>query len=98
MRQLASVRMILLVSALLNVLTYTLIPVAATISGVIAAWRTPGPRLRSFVQHFATGVVVAAAAGKMNPATRISTAKYLSPGLVPGQPMTPDLLMALNEW
>lgn len=60
MRQLASVRMILLVSALLNVLTYTLASVAATIGGVIAAWRTPGPRLRSFVQHCAVDVIVAA--------------------------------------
>ena len=50
-----------MLNALLNVLTYTLIPVAAVTSGgLIAAWRTPGPRLRSFVQHFAAGVVVAA--------------------------------------
>lgn len=57
-----------MVSALLNVLTYTLIPVtAATIGGVVAAWRTPGPMLRSFVQHFAAGVVVAAAAGELLP-------------------------------
>ena len=53
-----------MVNALLNVLTYTLIPVsAATIGGVIAAWRTPGPMLRSYIQHFAAGVIVAAAAG-----------------------------------
>lgn len=57
-----------MVSALLNVLTYTLIPVAAATSGgLIAAWRTPGPRLRSYVQHFAAGVVVAAAAGELLP-------------------------------
>ncbi len=55
-------------SVLLNVLTYTLIPVAAaTLGGVIAAWRTPGARLISYVQHFAAGVVVAAAAGELLP-------------------------------
>ena len=57
-----------MVNALLNVLTYTLIPVsAATIGGVIAAWRTPGPMLRSYIQHFAAGVIVAAAAGELLP-------------------------------
>lgn len=57
-----------MLNALLNVLTYTLIPVAAAISGgLIAAWRTPGPVLRSYVQHFAAGVVVAAAAGELLP-------------------------------
>lgn len=55
-------------SSLLNVLTYTLIPVtAATVGGAIAAWRTPGPKMRSFVQHLAAGVVVAAAAGELLP-------------------------------
>lgn len=55
-------------SSLLNVLTYTLIPVtAATVGGAIAAWRPPGPKARSFVQHFAAGVVVAAAAGELLP-------------------------------
>lgn len=55
-------------STLLNVLTYTLIPVAAaTVGGAIAAWRVPEPRLRSFIQHFAAGVVVAAVAGELLP-------------------------------
>ena len=53
---------------LLEILTFTLIPVAAAIiGGAIAAWRTPTPELRSFVQHFAAGVVVAAAAGELLP-------------------------------
>lgn len=57
-----------MLNALLNVLTFTLIPVAAAVvGGVFAAWRTPGPGLRSFVQHFAAGVVVAAAAGELLP-------------------------------
>lgn len=51
-----------------NVLMFTLIPVAAaTIGGLLAAWRTPSPALRSFVQHFAAGVVTAAAAGELLP-------------------------------
>ncbi|GJD19973.1 zinc transporter [Rivularia sp. IAM M-261] len=55
-------------SKLLIVLPYTLVPVAAaTIGGAIAAWRTPGPRLKSIVQHFAAGVVFAAAAGELLP-------------------------------
>ncbi|WP_339381513.1 ZIP family metal transporter [Brasilonema bromeliae] len=49
-------------------LAYTLIPVAAaTVGGGIAAWRTPGPKLKSVVQHFAAGVVFAAAAGELLP-------------------------------
>ncbi len=53
---------------LARVLTYTLIPAAATIlGGVIAAYRTPGPQLRSGVQHFAAGVVFAAVAVELLP-------------------------------
>lgn len=45
-----------------------LIPVTATIaSGAIAAFRPPGAKLRSFVQHFAAGVVFAAAASELLP-------------------------------
>ncbi|GAA5514994.1 hypothetical protein Dcar01_03758 [Deinococcus carri] len=51
-----------------EILTLTLIPVAATIlGGVAASFRTPGERLRSFVQHFAAGVVFAAVAGELLP-------------------------------
>jgi zinc transporter, ZIP family len=47
---------------------YTLIPVAAAISGAaIAAYRRPGPVLVSAIQHFAAGVVFAAAAGEILP-------------------------------
>ena len=53
---------------LAQVLAYTLLPVAATIAGgAIAAFRTPGPRLRSGVQHFAAGVVFAAVAVELLP-------------------------------
>jgi ZIP family zinc transporter len=47
---------------------YTLIPVAAAVIGaMLAAWRAPGPRLSSAIQHFAAGVVFAAAAGELLP-------------------------------
>jgi ZIP family zinc transporter len=52
----------------MNALTYTLIPVgAAVVGGGVAVWRQPGPTLVSTIQHFAAGVVFAAAAGKILP-------------------------------
>ncbi|WP_081909086.1 ZIP family metal transporter [Deinococcus sp. YIM 77859] len=55
-------------AALQQILELTLIPVAATIlGGVAASFRRPGERLRSFVQHFAAGVVFAAVAGELLP-------------------------------
>lgn len=51
-----------------QVMAYTLIPAAATIiGGTVAAFRTPGPQLRSGVQHFAAGVVFAAVAVELLP-------------------------------
>jgi ZIP family zinc transporter len=51
-----------------RVLTYTLIPVAAAaLAGVIAAVTRPGERVTSAVQHFAAGVVFAAAAIELLP-------------------------------
>jgi ZIP family zinc transporter len=42
--------------------------VAATIlGGVVASYRVPGEKLRSFVQHFAAGVVFAVVAGELLP-------------------------------
>jgi zinc transporter, ZIP family len=47
---------------------YTLIPVmAAVVGAALAAWRAPGPKLTSAIQHFAAGVVFAAAAGELLP-------------------------------
>lgn len=52
----------------MNALTYTLIPVgAAVVGGGVAVWRQPGPTLVSTIQHFAAGVVFAAAAGEILP-------------------------------
>ncbi|MEQ9619458.1 MAG: transporter [Deltaproteobacteria bacterium] len=51
-----------------KVLTYTLIPVVATIAGgIIAAFRSPGEKTRISVQHFAAGVVFAAVAAELLP-------------------------------
>ncbi|GGR27170.1 ZIP family metal transporter [Deinococcus ruber] len=51
-----------------QIFTLTLIPVAATIlGGVAASYRVPAERTRSFVQHFAAGVVFAAVAGELLP-------------------------------
>jgi ZIP family zinc transporter len=56
---------------LLRVFGYTLIPVAASgIGGVIAAIRPPGKTLKSAIQHFAAGVVFAAAALELIPKVR----------------------------
>ena len=58
-------------SILSSVLTFTAIPVAATILGGLAAsFRTPSPQLRSAVQHFAAGVVFAAVATELIPEIR----------------------------
>jgi zinc transporter, ZIP family len=48
--------------------TYALIPAAALAAGdAAAAYRPPGPYMRSATQHFAAGVVFAAAAGELLP-------------------------------
>lgn len=53
---------------LLQVVLLTLIPVVATVAGgVIAAYRPPGRRVTSYIQHFAAGVVLAAVAGELLP-------------------------------
>lgn len=53
---------------MLTVLLYTLLPIAAVIAGgVIAAYRPPGARTRSSVQHFAAGIVFAAVALELLP-------------------------------
>lgn len=55
-------------NALQQVLTFGLIPVLATVAGgVIASFYTPGPYVRSAIQHFAAGVVFAAVATELLP-------------------------------
>lgn len=59
----------------MNSLVLTLFPVAAAILGAaITAWRRPTPTIRSAVQHFAAGVVFAAAAGEILPDVKHSGA------------------------
>lgn len=54
--------------SLQTVLTYVLIPVVITIiGGVIAAYRSPGEKTRTTIQHFAAGVVFAAVALELLP-------------------------------
>ena len=53
---------------LADVLPLLAIPaVAAVLGGVVAAFRPPGRRLQSVIQHFAGGVVFAAVAGELLP-------------------------------
>jgi ZIP family zinc transporter len=49
--------------------TYVLVAavLVALLGAVIAAWRPPGPRLTSALQHFAAGLVFAAAAAEVLP-------------------------------
>lgn len=47
---------------------YTLVPAAATILGaIVATLRPPGPKVTAAIQHFAAGVVFAAAASEILP-------------------------------
>lgn len=51
-----------------DLLLITLIPVVfATVGGALAVYRVPGASVTSAVQHFAAGVVFAAAAGELMP-------------------------------
>ena len=53
---------------LLSVLTYALLPVAATVLGAtVASFRPPGPAVRSLIQHFAAGVVFSVVAVELLP-------------------------------
>lgn len=55
-------------STFVSVLLYVLFPVGAMIvGGTIAAFRSPGPRLGSAIQHFAAGTVFAAVAVELLP-------------------------------
>ena len=63
---------------LLQAFLFTLIPFAAAIaSGVLASYWTPGPEARSYIQHFAAGVVLAAVAGELLPKV-VESGQYVS--------------------
>ena len=81
-------------ASLTQILLLTLIPVAATIlGGVVASFRPPGLRLRSFVQHFAAGVVFAAVAGELLPEI---TAGHQPLGVVIGFVLGVGLMLAVR--
>ncbi|MBN8907740.1 MAG: ZIP family metal transporter [Rhodospirillales bacterium] len=53
---------------LADVLPFTIVPVlAAGLGAALVAWRPPSEKAQSFVQHFASGVVFAAAAAELLP-------------------------------
>jgi len=53
-------------SVLQQALLFTLIPLTAAVaSGVVASFWTPGPEARSYIQHFAAGIVLAAVIGEL---------------------------------
>ena len=59
-----------------EIVAVTLVPVATAIAGgAIAVWRAPGEQLRSIIQHFAAGVVLAAVAGELLPEITKETAR-----------------------
>ncbi|MGF1471264.1 MAG: ZIP family metal transporter [Rubrobacteraceae bacterium] len=52
----------------LQAFLFTLIPLLAAVAGsVLAFYWTPGPEARSYIQHFAAGVVLAAVTGELLP-------------------------------
>lgn len=56
---------------LTQVLLFALLPMAVLVAtGTVAVFRTPGPRLRSALQHFAAGVVFEAVAVEVLPEVR----------------------------
>ncbi len=55
--------------ALGSALAFALIPAGVALAGaVMATFRTPSPRIRTYVEHFAAGVVAAVAAAELLPA------------------------------
>lgn len=53
---------------LLQAFLFTLIPLSAAVaSGILASYWTPGPEARSYIQHFAAGVVLAAVTSELLP-------------------------------
>lgn len=55
-------------SAIGGLLLFVMVPMAATVvGGIVATFKVPSAKLRSGIQHFAAGVVFAAAAGELLP-------------------------------
>jgi ZIP family zinc transporter len=57
--------------ALASALSFAVIPAGVALVGaVIAAFKSPSPRIRTYVEHFAAGVVAAVAAAELLPALK----------------------------
>ncbi|MDG2306532.1 MAG: hypothetical protein P8R42_18160 [Candidatus Binatia bacterium] len=81
---------------MLHVLGFVAFPVLAGIAGgALAAFRPPGPRLASAVQHFAAGVVFAAVAVEILPG--MSHGAHLSEVVV-GFVVGVALMLTLGAW
>ena len=79
-----------------QILTLTMIPVAATVvGGVAAAFHAPAERTRSFVQHFAAGVVFAVVAGELLPEI---TAGHQPLGVVIGFALGVAVMLLVRQW
>ena len=82
--------------SLSQILTLTMIPVAATVvGGVAAAFHAPEERTRSFVQHFAAGVVFAVVAGELLPEI---TAGHQPLGVVIGFALGVAVMLLVRQW
>ncbi len=81
---------------LTQIFSLTLIPVAATIlGGVVASDRAPREKLRSFVPHFAGGVVFAVVAGELLPEI---TREHRPLGVVIGFALGVLVLLAVRQF
>ena len=83
-------------TALLQILWLSLIPVAATGAGaLVASWRPPGARVKSGIQHFAAGVVFAVVAVELLPdVIRTHTPLEVAVGFAAGI----GLMLLLRHW
>ncbi len=80
---------------MVNVLPYTAAPVLAAAAGAsLVTWRPPGEKTQGFVQHFAAGVVFAAAAAELLP--DLMHRQSLAAGLI-GAALGVALMLAIRE-
>ena len=71
--------------SLLRVVGFTLVPVlAAVVGGTIAVVRPPSRQVRSYIQHFAAGVVFAAVASELLPDVREQAPRVVAIGFALG--------------
>jgi len=84
-----------MVNTYVSTLLYVLFPVGAMIlGGIIASFRSPGPRLGSAIQHFAAGTVFAAVAVELLPDV---ISKHAPVATVVGFAVGVALMLALRQ-